>query len=216
MKHIVKSLILLLICASLQQVESRIQCCFYCGESLVTLGCFKVRMGGYNDSIARGASDQSGVRSTDVDVRARVLSRFEYTTAEYRGSSRKNLSCSNATLELWNVCLLFYTHPSRLLLLPCFQPSSALQVCAGTPKLSGLPTESQQTISTNITAKRSHENAIRSKLVQHEFVQHRSKQAVLNCTIASTHVTVSDQSEGALLPSRLRCAVNVKAWLKSR
>lgn len=74
---------------------------FYCCESLVTLGCFKVRRGGYNDSIARGASDQSGLRSVDVDVWARALSRFEYTTAEYQSSSRKKLSCRKATLALW-------------------------------------------------------------------------------------------------------------------
>lgn len=109
------------------------------------------KRGVYNDSIARGASAQSGVRSTDVDVWARTLSRFECTTAEYKSSSRKNLSCSNATLELWKVFLLFSTHLSRLLLLPCLQPSGALKVCTSTPKLPGLPTEWQQTISANIT-----------------------------------------------------------------
>lgn len=52
---------------------------FYSCDSLVTLGCFKVRRGGYNDSIARGAFSQSGVRSTDVDAWVRAPSRFEYT-----------------------------------------------------------------------------------------------------------------------------------------
>lgn len=74
---------------------------FYCCESLVTLGCFKVRRGGYNDSIARGASDQSGLRSLDVDVWARALSRFEYTTAEYQSSSRKK-----ALLPQSNTCIM--------------------------------------------------------------------------------------------------------------
>lgn len=78
------------------------------------------------------------------------------------------------------------------------------------------PAQEHQTSSaanrtTTNAKKRSHENPGRSKLVQHSFVQHESTQAVLNCTVACTHVTVSDQSEGASLPSRLRCAVNVKA-----
>lgn len=70
----------------------------------------------------------------------------------------------------------------------------------------GLPTESLQT-SNNFHIKTQYA----PNLCNTNLQQHRSKQSVLNCTITGAHVTRSDQSGAALLPSRLRCAVNVKA-----
>lgn len=69
MKRIKSPILLMISVRVMQRVESRLNSVlFYCWDSLVTLGCSKVRRGGYSGSIARGMFSQSGVRSTGVDV----------------------------------------------------------------------------------------------------------------------------------------------------
>lgn len=165
MKHIVKNL---LFCSwfedSCSGVESIIRCCFIAASRSSRSAVSKSEESGYNDSIARGASDQSGLRSVDVDVWARALSRFEYTTAEYQSSSRKKLSCSEATLALWipfNLQAFFFFFTDC-----CFYLASNHRNCWKSAQEHQKTSRAANRISTNIK-QLSHKNTICSKFVQH-------------------------------------------------
>lgn len=110
----------------MQRVESRLNSVlFYCWDSLVTLGCSKVRRGGYSGSIARGVFSQSGVRSTGVDVWLSALMFWIYMRLNKKKAPQgENLSpAAVRRFKFVKHIHLFCTRPFRMLLVPPFQPS---------------------------------------------------------------------------------------------
>lgn len=125
MKRIKSPIQLMISVWVMRRVESRLNSVlFYCWDSLVTLGCSKVRRGGYGGSIARGAFSQSGVRSTGVDVWLSAVMFWIYMRLNIKAPQEENLS--PAAVRRFNFAKhihLFCTRPSRRLLVPPFQPS---------------------------------------------------------------------------------------------
>lgn len=125
MKRIKSPILLMISVRVMQRVKSRLNSVlFYCWDSLVTLGCSKVRRGGYSGSIARGAFSQSGVRSTGVDVWLSAVMFWIYMRLNIKAPQGENLS--PAAVRRFNFVKhihLFCTRPSRMLLVLPFQPS---------------------------------------------------------------------------------------------
>lgn len=127
MKRIKPPILLMISAQVLRRVQSKLNSVlFYCWDSLVTLGCSKVRRGGYSGSIARGAFSQSGVRSTGVDVWLSAVMFWIYMRLNIKAPQGENLS--PVAVRRFNFVKhihLFFTRSSRMLLAPPF-PSSKI------------------------------------------------------------------------------------------
>lgn len=127
MKRIKPPILLMISAQVLRRVQSKLNSVlFYCWDSLVTLGCSKVRRGGYSGSIARGAFSQSGVRSTGVDVWLSAVMFWIYMRLNIKAPQGENLS--PVAVRRFNFVKhihLFCTRSSRMLLAPPF-PSSKI------------------------------------------------------------------------------------------